>query len=295
MNTGKIIGLRPGDLDLAATLNSGQMFRWTRDADGAWRGMVGARRLRLSQSADTAESVTVYWEAEGDDSESAVRSFLRLDDADLPALAGKWSANDLSFAEAWAARPGIRILRQDPEECFFAFLCASVAPIARIRGMLTAVAAEYGTPHGDGWTQFPNAARLAAASETRLRDLGLGFRARRIVEAATLLAQQPENHIAALRSASHTDAKQALTRFFGVGEKIADCICLFALNKDGAIPVDTHIWRIARARYAPELAGNSLTPANYAKVTAAFHAHFGLMAGWAQQILFYRAAVARHK
>ena len=291
MHNGTITGLRPGDLDLAATLNSGQMFRWTRDADGAWRGMVGANRLRLMQSEDLS---SVFWETDSDDA-AMVRSFLRLDDTDLPALAAQWSANDPSFAEAWAARPGVRILRQHSEECFFAFLCASVAPIARIRGMLTAVAAEYGTPHGEGWTQFPDAARLAAASETRLRNLGLGFRARRIVEAATLLAQQPDDHLSALRSASYADARHALTRFFGVGAKIADCICLFALDKDGAIPVDTHIWRIARTRYAPELAGKSLTPANYDKVTLAFHQHFGPMAGWAQQILFYRAAVRREK
>jgi len=293
MYSGSINNLQFEDLDLSATLNSGQMFRWNRDEDGAWRGMVGGRRLRLSQSAN---GETLYYESDGADANEAtgaVRSFLRLDDADLPAMAAEWSAKDLSFAEAWASRPGIRILRQDPEECFFAFLCASVAPIARIRGMLTAVATEFGVTGESGYTRFPEAGQLATASEVRLRELGLGFRARRIVEAASCLAILPQGEIAALRQASLKEAKERLTQFFGVGEKIADCICLFSLDKDGAIPVDTHIWRIARARYAPELAGKSLTPQNYAKVTAAFHRFFGDKAGWAQQILFYRQAVNR--
>ena len=81
--------------------------------------------------------------------------------------------------------------------------------------------------------------------------------------------------------------------FFGVGEKIADCVCLFALDKNGAVPVDVHIWRIAQTTYAPDLAEKSLTPANYARATEAFHDRFGPLAGWAQQILFYRAAVSR--
>jgi len=68
-------------------------------------------------------------------------------------------------------------------------------------------------------------------------------------------------------------------------------VCLFALDKDGAIPVDTHIWRMARAWYTPELAGKSLTPSSYARVGEAFRGRFGPMAGWAQQTLFYRAAV----
>ncbi|MEI6432099.1 MAG: ATPase, T2SS/T4P/T4SS family, partial [bacterium] len=195
---------------------------------------------------------------------------------------------EMSFARALRT-----ILRQDPEECFFAVLCASVAPIARIRGMLTAVATEFGVTGESDYTRFPEAGQLATASEVRLRELGLGFRARRIVEAASCLAILPQGEIAALRQASLKEAKERLTQFFGVGEKIADCICLFSLDKDGAIPVDTHIWRIARARYAPELAGKSLTPQNYAKVTAAFHRFFGDKAGWAQQILFYRQAVNR--
>jgi N-glycosylase/DNA lyase len=288
---GRITGLRQEDLDLAATLSSGQAFRWVRDADGAWRGTVAARRVRLL-SGETGDSL--YWEADGPDAGAFVRSFLRLDDADLPALAEEWSAADPLFAEAWVRQPGVRILRQDPDECFFSFLCASVAPIARISGMLRAVAAECGSDLGDGYTAFPDAAALATASEERLRELGLGFRAKRVAEAARDLQDLPPGHLAALRTqATHEEAKRELRAFFGVGEKIADCVCLFSLDKDGAVPVDVHIWRIAQTRYAPELAGKSLTAANYARATQAFHDRFGPMAGWAQQTLFYRAAVSR--
>lgn len=295
VHSGTIDGLRDGDLDLAATLWSGQVFRWVRDTDGVWwSGTVGSRATRLSQSADGS---TIYWEASGsdhDDAKRAVRSFLRLDDADLPALAKRWCKRDSLFAEAWAARPGVRILRQDAHECFFSFLCASVAPITRIAGMLRAVASECGEPLANGLIPFPDAQALATISQERWYELGLGFRAKRVAAAARMLAQLPPNHLSDLRrNATHGEAKRELMGFLGVGEKIADCVCLFSLDKDGAVPVDVHIWRVAQSHYAPDLSGKSLTPTNYARAVQAFHDTFGPQAGWAQQILFYRAAVVR--
>src|SRR5262249_26778486 len=143
---------------------------------------------------------------------------------------------------------------------------------------------------------FPLAKELGCVSEERLRELGLGFRARRVAEAARNLSELPADWLASLRNVSHEEARQALCKtFFGLGLKIADCICLSSLDKDDVIPVDTHIWRMAQTRYAPELAGKSLTPANYNRVTAAFRERFGPKAGWAQQILFYRVAVGSRR
>jgi N-glycosylase/DNA lyase len=284
--SGRIVGLRAEDLDLAGTLQSGQVFRWSLDGDGAWRGTVGNRCLRL-MSGERGDAL--YYEADGEDGEAFTRAFLRLDDFDLPAAGEAWSRADSLFAEAWTAHPGIRVLRQDPHECFFSFLCASVAPVARISRMVAAVAEEAGEPTGAGYLPYPPLCRLTDLAETRLRERGLGFRARRVVEVARALAARPEAALDALRLASHEEARAALTTFPGIGAKIADCVCLFSLDKDGAIPVDTHIWRLARARYAPELAGKSLTPANYARATRAFQERFGPFAGWAQQTLFLRA------
>ncbi len=291
--SGRIDDVTLDDLDLGATLRSGQAFRWTASETGQWSGAVGTRIVLLQQEPDGA----ILWNASGaseTEAHNAITSFLRLGEVDLPALARAWCDDEL-FARAWAAQPGVRIVRQDPDECFFSFLCASVAPIARISGMLRAVAARWGTPIGDsGLTAFPRASSLSGATETDLKAAGLGFRAKRVANAARVLAELPPNHLAALRNqATHAEAKQELMAFWGVGEKIADCVCLFALDKDGAVPVDVHIWRVAQARYAPDLAGKSLTPANYARATQAFHDTFGTHAGWAQQTLFYRAAVDR--
>ena len=36
---------------------------------------------------------------------------------------------------------------------------------------------------------------------------------------------------------------------------MAACICLFALDKHEAIPVDTHVWQLAVRHYTPHLKG----------------------------------------
>ena len=74
MESGHIARLGFEDLDLAATLASGQVFRWVRDREGAWAGAVGRRRMRLSQGADG----DLWWEADGPNARQAVCSFLRL-------------------------------------------------------------------------------------------------------------------------------------------------------------------------------------------------------------------------
>jgi N-glycosylase/DNA lyase len=265
----------PDELDLDATLSSGQLFRWERDPEGIWRGWHGDSWLQLQQN-----NLVLHWEAS---SETTVRDFLRLDDLNLTAYAEVWSARDAAFAEAWALQPGVRILRQDPHECFFSFLCASVAPIARISSMLTAIAPKD--------APFPSAQNLTKLSEQKLRDYGLGFRAPRVCAAAKTLSKSPQNTLISLRGQSLSEIETALTGHSGVGRKIAGCIALFSLDADEAVPVDTHIWKIALSRYTPELRGRSLTPATYQSVVDAFFTRFGEKAGWAQQILFYRRAV----
>ena len=275
-----MIPLAPNELALEATLFSGQLFRWRQQENGWQGGNVGEHSLRLRQCDAGLELQGC--------SETLVRSFLRLDDLVLTEQAQEWCAHDPLFATAWQRQPGLRLLRQDPHECFFSFLCASVAPIARISKMLQAVCEE---ATGDSFGPFPSLDSLLTLTESRLRERGLGFRAERVVAAARKLAKKPDGWLDSLRGKPLEEIEVALTQFPGIGRKIADCIALFSLDADAAVPVDTHIWRIAKTHYAPELRDASLTPANYERATSAFQSKFGPYAGWAQQTLFYQQAV----
>ena len=56
----------------------------------------------------------------------------------------------------------------------------------------------------------------------------------------------------------------------GIGAKIADCVCLFSLDKTEAVPVDTHVWQLAKDLYFPEWeTRKSLTELAYRTVAGA--------------------------
>ena len=44
-------------------------------------------------------------------------------------------------------------------------------------------------------------------------------------------------------------AKKELLKLYGVGVKVADCICLFGLHQTDAFPRDTHINKVLAAQY----------------------------------------------
>lgn len=289
MHRGTLALPGPGHLDLDSTLSSGQVFRWRRNADGLWKGMVGNQRLSLQVDPTGTQ---LHWCADGPDPEATVRRFLRWEDVDVPELARAWSVHDPAFDAAWSRYPGLRILRQDRHECFFSFLLASAAPVSRISHLCHALADECGSPLGDGWTVFPDARALAALPEQRLRAMGLGFRAPRIAAAARHATQNP-GFLEAIPSGDRDALHAAIDPLLGIGPKIADCIALFAFDCDDAVPVDTHVWRLTQTVVDTSLAGKSLTAANYGRARDAWIRRYGPKAGWAQQTLFHDAAQRR--
>jgi len=125
---------------------------------------------------------------------------------------------------------------------------------------------------------LPTWEQLATASETDLRSLGLGFRAKNIKKTADLLASQP-NLLEQIEAAPYPSAKEQLVQLPGVGEKIADCALLFGAAKLEAFPVDTWIIKVLEKRY--QLAG--WTPSQLSQFG---RVHYGPAAGFAQQFIF---------
>ena len=97
---------------------------------------------------------------------------------------------------------------------------------------------------------FPSPAALAGASESDFAALGLGYRARYLVRlTAEVEAAGYEDWARRLRAAGSEEAMERLTGLYGVGKKVAQCVCLFGLHQVDAFPVDTHIRRVLEAHY----------------------------------------------
>ena len=80
----------------------------------------------------------------------------------------------------------------------------------------------------------------------------------------------------------YEDAREYLTRFVGVGEKVADCVLLFALDFLEAVPLDTWI-RQTIAEHYPDC-----DRGNYPDTSRAIRDQFGgEYAGYAQTYVFH--------
>ena len=129
---------------------------------------------------------------------------------------------------------------------------------------------------------------LACAEATALMEAeSLGFRARNVTDVARQILDRGDGWLPSLVDMPYDQARGELVSIRGVGRKIADCVCLFALGKDEAVPVDTHIRQLAHRLWLPEMKAKTITDAVYRRIVEAFAQRYGALAGWAQQFLYY--------
>ncbi|MGD1084562.1 MAG: DNA glycosylase [Verrucomicrobiota bacterium] len=276
---------RVENYDLAATLASGQAFRW-RERDGGWNGVVGGRWVRLRAEpgrilAETAADVS-DWEW--------LRHYLQLD-LNLAEILAAFPRDDEALRTAAGACAGLRLLRQEPWECLASFICSSSKQIVQIQQIIALLSRRFGerlaVPAGEepGWS-FPAHGRLAAAPESALRECKLGFRAPYLRGAAQKLAAG-EVDLARLSGLSLDQARAQLLKLPGVGMKIADCVLLFGYGFAEAFPVDVWIMKALRRHYFPR---RRVKPARLRRF---IRTHFGPQAGYAQQYLFHYMRVKK--
>lgn len=110
----------------------------------------------------------------------------------------RWTKPTDRMTEIITRLRGLRIVRQEPVECLFSFICSSNNNIARIQGMVDKLKAAYGDLIYEGedkqeqqyFYAFPSVDTLAAkCEEATLRALGFGYRAAFIVKTAKQLQE----------------------------------------------------------------------------------------------------------
>src|SRR4051812_4188655 len=264
--------------DLAATLSSGQAFRWRLQGD-AWEGIVRGHWLRLRQTregicAQTAVPI-VDW--------SWLTDYLQTE-IDVDGVISSFPQDEpmrLSVAKCG----GLRLLRQDPWECLASFILSSTKQIVQIQQIVELLCQRFGerVPAPGGHPPafgFPTAERLSSVNEADLRACKMGFRAPNLLKSAHMITAA-EVDLERIRTLDLAAAREELERLPGVGPKIANCVLLFAYGFPGAFPVDVWVLKALRKLYFPK---RRPTAARILRFTATY---FGPHAGYAQQYLFH--------
>ena len=266
--------------DLSTTLECGQAFRW-RKIDGWYSGVIFNNNVKIRSESKGAE----FLSSPDDEAvlEPLLRDYLRLED-DIDGIYENIN-RDEHIGESIKRYTGMRILRQEPWECLVSFICSANSNIGRISTNVEDIATKFGRAirvNGDVRHTFPTADVLAEAGEQPLRELGLGFRAKYVAATAKVIAEGVLD-LYALREAPYDEALESLVALPGIGDKVANCIMLFSLDKLEAFPVDVWIDRALREWY-PAVAEKKLTKK---AMRPWAQDYFGRYAGYANQYLFH--------
>ena len=174
------------DFDLRLTLECGQAFRWQRQPDRAYLGVVGRHVVRAAQRAGALE-------LEGAPAET-LRHYFQLD-ADLASIITTFP-KDEPMRRAVAYCRGMRLLRQDPWETLASFICSATKQIVQIRQIVANLCRALGeplrksegrNPEAEIEHAFPSVSAVARATHEELLACKLGFRAKNLLGAARMI------------------------------------------------------------------------------------------------------------
>ena len=272
------------DFDLDKLADSGQCFRWEKQAGSSvilngdkaasYRIISGRDCIHISALGDgcyeldcTEDEYNRFWMNYFDLDENYRDIRDRIDPERDPFL---W--------EAAEREQGIRILRQDPWEMLITFIISQNKNIPAIRRSVELLAEKCGLRRTDskgrGYYTFPEPAALAELTEKDLSDCSLGYRCR-YVHAAAKAVQSGEIDFHLLSETDHDAAVKALTGLFGVGIKVANCVSLFGLHHTDAFPVDVWMKRILAQHYPDGYPYDRYSPYNgiYQQFMFAWYRH----------------------
>ena len=261
------------EVNLEDTINSGQVFLWKK-FNSKWYGINGKKLLVLE---DRLENIS-----------KTNSNFFRFDD-DFQGIKKELS-KDRVVRNAIQNFPGMRILRQEPFQCYISFIVSSNSNIPNIQTRLQNLCQKFGKKkihQGKEFFLFPEPKDLAKATINQITECGLGYRSK-FVKKASSAVDDRELDFPTLKKMSYVDARDELCKIFGIGKKVADCILLFSLDKLEAAPLDRWVLRILQKYYSNEfeISTKSITEKTYDELHYKIVEHFGRYAGYAQQFLF---------
>lgn len=258
------------DMDLLKIADSGQCFRWKRIDKGggpaACRIIAGGRVLFIMEGH---EECTFELSCTEDEYRDIWSSYLDMDTdyRGIRKLAA--DSGDRVLSDAADAGKGIRILRQDPFEMLISFIISQRKSIPAIRSSIEKICAKAGrkldlnenekkwlkdrgisSEAGEDLFAFPSAAEIAGLSAEDLASCGTGYRAPYIEKAASGVLRG-ETDLEAMEKLRDKELIAELMKIYGVGKKVASCVCLFGFHRLDFFPVDVWIERVL-SKYYPQ-------------------------------------------
>ena len=266
------------DFDPVHIFECGQCFRWVRQPDNSFTGVVRGKVANISYQDGTL----VIKNSSLKDFQDIWFEYLDLgrDYGEIKALLDK----DEHMKKAMEYGYGIRILKQDLWEVLISFIISANNRIPMIMKTVAAMSKLYGDEiqyDGMAYYSFPGADKLFEAGIEELEACRGGFRCKYILNTARMV-KNGEVRLEELEGMDTGKAREELMKFPGVGPKVADCVLLYSGTKQDVFPTDVWVKRVMEELYFKR-------EASFKEIQDFASSYFGDLAGFAQQYLFYYA------
>ena len=262
-------------IDVDNSINSGQVFLWEKDGTD-WYGINGQDILKINKNG-VIKSIR-----------NSKTDFFRNNDNIQEII--KSISKDKTVKKAVKEYEGLRIFKQDPFQCMISFIISSNSNIQKIKSSLEKITRKFGTKvkiEGKEFFVFPKPEKIGNASINEIKACGVGYRASFVKEAAKMVTLKKIN-FEYLEKCDYNEAKKNICSVPGIGNKVADCIMLFSLNKLESFPLDTWMIKILEKFYSKEfkIETKTITQKQYELLHEKIVNYFGPYCGYAQQYLF---------
>ena len=269
--------------ELRDIFDCGQCFRWNEQEDGSYTGIFGKNVLNVKK-----EKETIVFEGICEkDIKQTIEEYFDLK-RNYQEIKKTLSKIDKNMEISIKYGQGIRILNQDLWETIISFIISANNNIPRIKGIIERLSKAYGTKiewKGKEYYTFPEPEQLKNVTVQEYRNLGLGFRDKRIYETTQMIINNEINLEELQKNKNTMEVREKLIILSGVGPKVADCILLFStLKRFEVFPIDVWVRRVMNDLYIKQPDESKVSKKQIEKIA---QEKFGDLAGLAQQYLFY--------
>ncbi len=261
----------------------GQCFRWNLQEDGSYTGIFGENILNVKQ-----EKKNIIMKGLCKDKiKETIEEYFDLK-RDYKQIKEKLAKIDENMETSIMYGQGIRLLNQDLWETILSFIISANNNIPRIKGIIERLSRTYGSEmiwKGKKYYTFPSAKQLKDVTIKEYRNLGVGFRDKRLYETTQMIVNKQVDLEAMQKNPNTLEVREQLLTLSGIGPKVADCILLFStLKRLEVFPIDVWVRRVMNDLYIQEPNENQVSKKQIERIATE---KFGDLAGLAQQYLFY--------
>ena len=261
----------------------GQCFRWEKQIDGSYIGIIEDTVLRV---AIKNKKLAVEGITKKEDIKEFLIEYFDLNN-DYSAIKSRLSNVDQNLKTSIEYGYGIRILKQNLFECIISYIISANNNIPRIKKIINNISRQFGEEvvfEGNKYYLFPSIEQLSKGNIEDFKAAGAGFRDIRIYNTTQAIYSGSFSLDNLYEIEAIDELEKELLKLDGVGPKVANCIMLFALKRFDVFPIDVWVRRVMNDLYIHAKDENKINNKEILKIA---RDKFGDLSGLAQQYLFY--------